>query len=131
MLGEGLTSPTPPKKERVMGKISVQDVPVIAGAYVDKELGPKAQDGLQKAMLYGGLFVIQNRASHMLSDPNVQARLRLMGVMDESGMIDIEYAYQMLKFSLEKSGNITALGITFDASDVEKLASIARGMATK
>lgn len=112
-----------------MAKISVQDVPVLAGAYVDQELGPKAQGGLQKAMLYGGLFVIQHRAAQMLSDPDLQAKLRLMGVMDEAGMIDVEYAYQMAKFSMEKAGNLTALGVTFDVSDVEKLASIARGMA--
>ena len=112
-----------------MGKISIQDVPVLAGSFVDNELGPKAQGGLQKAMLYGGLFVIQNKAAQMLSDPSFQAKMKMMGIMDEAGFLDVEYIYQMAKFSMEKSGSITVLGITFDVQDIEKITAIARGMA--
>lgn len=109
-------------------KIGIDDVPAVIGAFVDEELAPQAH-GLQKAMLYGGLFVVQRQAGNVLASPDVQNRLKMAGVMDEAGLIDIDYAYDMARFALEKTGKVTALGITFDARDAEKLYQLAGRVA--
>ena len=49
-------------------RIHPQDIGSIYAAYVDSEIGPKAQSALQKFWAYGSAFVVDKKAKEYLSN---------------------------------------------------------------
>ena len=108
-------------------QVSVSDIPVILGKYVDAEIAPKA-DSVRRFGIYGFLFVIQNKVNQFL-EPYSPA-LSAAGVLVENGtMIDLDVGYEMAKFAMEKTGKVELFGYLMDMSDIESLYAIAKGFA--
>lgn len=110
-------------------KMSPGDVPALLGAYVDQEVAPKAS-GLQKFGAYAGVFVVQNRAAHLLQDPKIKKLLASSGALDEAGLLDVDYLHNMAKFAMNKAGGtVTVAGLILDGNDVESLYKLAQSFA--
>lgn len=109
-------------------KMSPGDVPALIGAYVDQEVAPKAS-GLQKFGAYAGVFVVQNRAAHLLQDPKIKTMLASSGALDEAGLLDVDYLHNMAKFAMSKAGTVTVAGLILDTGDVEALYKLAQNFA--
>lgn len=111
-------------------RIHPQDVGQVYAAYVDNEIGPKAQSALQKFWAYGSVYVVQKKAEEYLSDPDRVSQLTTMGVMTPEGMIDVDFLKEMTTHAMEKSGGrIEAMGLILDQSDIDKVYNLSRSFA--
>lgn len=111
-------------------KIHPQDVSAVYAAYVDNEIAPKANSALQKFWAYGSVYVINKRAQEYLSDPERIKQLTAMGIMTPDGMIDMDFLKEMCSHAIDKSGGqIEAMGLILDQSDIEKVYNLGRSFA--
>lgn len=111
-------------------KVHPQDIGQIYAAYVDSEIGPKAQSALQKFWAYGSVYVIQKKAEEYLANPDRVSQLTAMGIMTPDGHIDMDFLKEMTSHAMDKSGGqIEAMGLILDKSDIEKVYNIGRSFA--
>ncbi|MGE9985996.1 hypothetical protein [Desulfovibrio sp. SGI.169] len=111
-------------------KIAPTDIATIYAGFVDNELAPKAVSGLQRFMAYGSVFVAQHRATEYFANPDLVAQLKSIGVMDNDGMIDLDYTKEMASFAMQKSGGkVTVMGLILDQSDIDKLYQLGKAVA--
>lgn len=111
-------------------KIHPQDIGQIYAAYVDNEIAPKATSPLQKFWAYGSTFVVNKRAQEYLADPDRIEQLTAMGIMTPDGFIDLDFLREMSNHAIDKSGGqIQAMGLILDKSDVEKVYNLGRSFA--
>lgn len=111
-------------------KVHPQDIGQIYAAYVDSEIGPKAQTALQKFWAYGSTFVVERKAQDFLSNPDRVQNLTAMGIMTNDGHINADFLREMCTHAMEKSGGkIEAMGLILDQNDIEKMYNICRSYA--
>ncbi|WP_288229723.1 hypothetical protein [uncultured Desulfovibrio sp.] len=111
-------------------KIAPADIATIYAGFVENELAPKAASGLQRFAAYGSVFVAQRKATDFFGDPDRVAQLKTIGVMDNDGMIDLDYVREMASFAMQKSGGkVTAMGLILDQSDIDKLYQLGKAVA--
>lgn len=104
-------------------KITMQDIPAIMAEYVDAQVAPQAS-GMQKFGVYSLLFVVNNKMQEIAQ--RYTPVMRMTGIMDEAGTIDIEYLHNMASEAMNHAGTVNLLGYVMDASDVESLYAIAQ-----
>ena len=111
-------------------RIHPQDIGAIYAAYVDSEIGPKAQSALQKFWAYSSAYVVDKKAKEYLSNEDRVKQLTAMGIMTPDGMIDMDFLKEMCSHAIDKSGGqIEAMGLILDKTDVDKVYNIGRSFA--
>jgi len=107
-------------------RLPVDKVGEAIAAWIDAELVPKSS-GLQKIATVMGALAIARRA------PELAARyadtLRMLGLADEAGGIDIEAARDLAAEAMAKTGKITVAGVILGPDDVDTLYEAARKFA--
>lgn len=112
-------------------KIAPSDVATLYAAFVDNEIAPKAATGVQRFLAYGSVYMVNRKVGEYLSDPRRVEQLRQAGIMDENGMIDMDYVREMATFALQKSGGkIQAMGLILDQGDIDTAYRLAQHIAT-
>ncbi|MGN1038054.1 MAG: hypothetical protein ACI4P0_01500 [Mailhella sp.] len=52
--------------------------------------------------------------------------MKMAGVLDDAGMIDIDLAHNMATFAMDKAGTVNIAGYLADSSDIEQIYNIAK-----
>ena len=103
--------------------ISTSDIPAIVSQYIDSQVAPKAS-GMQKFGVYSILFVMNSKM------PEIVARytpvMRMAGIMDDNGMIDLDFTYNLTKDAMGHAEKVNLFGYVLDSTDVESLYAIAQ-----
>lgn len=107
-------------------RINSTDIPAIFAQYLDASIAPKAS-GWQKFGAYAAAFVVQARLPQIIEQYGPV--MKMAGVLDEQGMIDIDLAHNLAAYAMEKSGKVNVAGYLVDSSDVEQIYQIARAYA--
>lgn len=111
-------------------KITPADIATIYAGFVENELAPKAVSGLQRFMAYGSVFVAQHKAADFFANPDLVEQLKRIGVMDNNGMIDLDYVKEMASYAMQKSGGkVTVMGLILDQGDIDKLYQLGKAVA--
>jgi hypothetical protein len=91
--------------------------------YIESEIASKAV-GFQKFATYFVLqrinIIIDKYMTALKSNELVQ------DLFDDSGKVDIDALYHMSKKAIQKSGQITMLGVILGESDIDKIYSFIR-----
>ena len=104
-------------------KISTQDIPLIMTEYVDSQVAPKA-NGMQRFGVYSMLYAVNNKMPEILQ--RYAPIMKMTGIMDDAGVIDVEYLHNMAADAMSHAGNVNLLGFVMDGTDVESLYAIAQ-----
>lgn len=100
--------------------------------YADQEILPKMQNGLQKTALGVGISVIAKRGEALANSLMGNDALKVMGVTDGNGNVDIDLLREAVYENVPESGlpiNIPFIGtMTFYPRDVDSLYAIIGGM---
>ena len=107
-------------------RIAQTDIPAIFAQYLDVAIAPKAT-GWYKFGAYAAAFVVQSRLPQIMEQYGPV--MKMAGVLDEQGMIDIDLAHNLAAYAMEKSGKVNVAGYLVDSSDVEQIYQIAKGYA--
>ena len=107
-------------------RINHSDIPAIFAQYLDASIAPKAS-GWQKFGAYAAAFVGQARLPQIMEQYGPV--MKMAGVLDDQGMIDIDLALNLAAYAMEKSGKVNVAGYLVDSSDVEQIYQIARAYA--
>ena len=107
-------------------RINSTDIPAIFAQYLDASIAPKAS-GWQKFGAYAAAFVVQARLPQIMEQYGPV--MKMAGVLDEQGMIDIDLAHNLAAYAMEKSGKVNVAGYLVDSSDIEQIYQIAKGYA--
>ena len=109
--------------------VNTSKVPEILVKYVDQVLKPKVQG-------QGSLLSFGVGAARYLLPTIVQAKLtaampllKQMGLVTESGMLDLEKIEATARSGLEVSGKLNILNYNFEKADVASLNNIAKEYA--
>lgn len=107
-------------------KMHPNDIPVVFAQYLDQHIMPKA-NGWQKFGAGAAAFVIQQRLPHIMEQYG--PTMAMAGILGEDGLIDIDMAYSMGKFGMEKAGTVNIAGYLMDSSDIEQIYQISKNYA--
>lgn len=107
-------------------KMSHTDIPAVFAAFLDAAVAPRAT-GWQKFGSYAAAFVVQHRLPQIMEQYG--PIMRMAGVLDDQGMIDIDLAHNLAVFAMDHAGRVDVLGYLADSSDIEQLYNIARTYA--
>lgn len=107
-------------------RINQTDIPAIFAQFLDVAVAPKAS-GWQKWGAYAAAFVMQNRLPQIMEQYG--AVMKMAGVLDDQGMIDLDLAHNLAAYATEKSGKVNVAGYLVDSSDVEQIYQIAKSYA--
>ncbi len=104
-------------------KINHTDIPAIFSQFLDAAVAPQAT-GMQKFGAYAAAFIVQSRMPQIMAQYGPV--MKMAGVLGEDGMIDIDLAYNMAKFAMDKAGTVNIAGYLADSSDIEQIYNIAK-----
>lgn len=107
-------------------RIAHTDIPAIFAQFLDMTVAPKAT-GWQKFGAYAAAFVVQSRLPQIMEQYGPV--MKMAGVLDEQGMIDLDLAHNLAAYAMDKSGKVDVAGYLADSSDVETLYQIAKSHA--
>lgn len=107
-------------------KMNHTDIPAVFAAFLDSAVAPKA-NGWQKFGAYAAAFVVQNRMPLIMEQYGPV--LKMAGVLDEEGMIDIDLAHNLAVYAMDKAGKVNVAGYLVDSSDVEQLYQLSKSFA--
>jgi hypothetical protein len=107
-------------------KMNHKDIPAVFAQFLDTAIAPKAT-GWQRFGSYAAAFVVQSRLPQIMEQ--YSHVMRMAGVLDEQGMIDIELAHNLSKYAMDKAGKVDVAGYLVDSSDVEQIYQIAKSYA--
>lgn len=107
-------------------RIAHTDIPAIFASYLDVSIAPKAT-GWQKFGAYAAAFVVQARLPQIMEQYG--AIMKMAGVLDDQGMIDIDLAHNLAAYAMERSGKVDVAGYLVDSSDIEQMYQIAKSYA--
>lgn len=89
--------------------ISQNKIPLIASKYIETSIIPKAS-GLTKAMAWGSIFVANNLINNFFKEDKNTKLLKMSGIMQDDGLIDIDSAHETLKFIIQHEPKIEIFG---------------------
>jgi hypothetical protein len=107
-------------------KMNHTDIPAVFAQFLDAAVIPKAT-GWQRFGAGAAAFVVQHRLPQIMEQYGPV--MKMAGVLDEQGMIDIDLAHNLAAYAMEKSGKVNVAGYLVDSSDVEQIYQIARAYA--
>lgn len=121
-------------------KIALTDAPSVLVAYLEKHVLPKAQLTSEKAAVATAMFIVTKKGTELINNPVVIEKAKMIGALDNSGYVDVDYLKEMASFALGKSGNKfqmsaripfvnVELGYVFDQEDIEAIYKIAETVA--
>lgn len=95
----------------------------VLGAWIEAHLLPQLQGGEKFVAALAALALA--RRGEALAGEYAQT-LRLLGITDDSGRVDLDAAGTLAREALEKcGGNVRALGFVFGPDDVQSLSALA------
>lgn len=100
-----------------------EHLPKVFAEFLDSTVIPKA-NSLQKFGAYSILFVLNNKMSNILTQ--YSPIMKMTGIMNDTGMIDLEYTHEMINSSVSKVGTVNILGYNVDSSDIDVIYNLAR-----
>lgn len=104
-------------------KVSTQDIPAIMAQYIDSQVAPQA-NGVQKFGIYSLMYAVNNKMTDIVT--RYSPIMKMVGIMDDSGVIDLEYTHGMAADAMSHAGKVNVLGFLMDSSDVEAIYNIAQ-----
>lgn len=88
--------------------------------YIDTEIIAKAPP-LQKFMAGAAVALAAPKFEKMIIDYAQMPMMKTLEVVDENGMFDLDKLYTAAKEAYKKSGSVTAFGLVFTETDIDKL----------
>lgn len=111
-------------------KIASSNVPVVLSGFIEREIAPKATSGTQRFLTYSAAYLVSKKASEMLQRENYVKNMREIGVMDDEGLIDLDFLREMATYSMQKAGGkVEVMGVVLDQSDVDSAYQLGRTVA--
>ena len=107
-------------------KMNHTDIPAVFAQFLDAAVMPKAS-GWQKFGAGAVAFVVQARLPQIMEQYGPV--MKMAGVLGEDGMLDIDLAYNLSKYAMEKAGKVNVAGYLVDGSDIDQIYQIAKGYA--
>ena len=104
-------------------KLDPQNIPLVMAEYVDAQVAPKA-NGVQKFGVYSMLYAVNNKMPEILQ--RYAPIMKMTGIMDDAGVIDVEYLHNMAADAMSHAGAVNLMGFVMDSTDVESLYAIAQ-----
>lgn len=95
-------------------------------AWIEQELIPQTR-GWERALGYMAAIAIAKRGEQLAAE--FAPALKILGLTDGEGRVDIDAARALAQEALAKTGKIHALGFVFGPDDVDSLAAIAETQA--
>lgn len=90
--------------------------------WIERELIPQTT-GFDKLLGYAAAIALAKRGEQLAAQ--FGPALKVLGLTDGEGRIDIEAARTLAQEAMAKSGKIHALGFVFGPDDVDSLAAVA------
>lgn len=107
--------------------IAQNKVPLIVSQYIETCVVPKAS-GLLAAAAWGSIFLSNRLINNFFKVEKNKEFLKMTEIMNTDENIDIDNAYETLKFIIDKSKKIEVFGWVIDDKDIEKIYEIAKEM---
>lgn len=104
-------------------KVNTADIPSIMTQYIDSQVAPQA-NGAQKFGIYALMYAVNTKINDITA--RYAPIMKMVGIMDDNGVIDLEYTHNMAKDAMDHAGKVNVLGFVMDSSDVESLYNIAQ-----
>lgn len=103
--------------------LDTSNLSIIFAEYIDNVIAPQASTW-QKLGAYFLSYTINNRMNVILE--NYSPIMKMAGIMNDNGEIDLNYTYDMMKDVSNKAGKVNILGYNMDSSDIEAIYRIAK-----
>lgn len=111
-------------------KISPNDVPVVLAGFIEREIAPKATSGTQRFLTYSAAYIVSNKAKEMLQRENYVKNMHEIGIMDDEGMIDLDFLKEMASYSMKQAGGkVEVMGVVLDQGDIDSAYQLGRTVA--
>ena len=104
-------------------KVNAIDIPAIMAQYIDSQVAPQATD-LQKFVVYSMMYAVNNKINDIVKQ--YAPVMKMVGIMDDNGVIDLEYTHNMARDAMDHAGKLNVMGFVMDSSDIESLYNIAQ-----
>lgn len=104
-------------------KLDPQNIPLVMAEYVDSQVAPKA-NGMQRFGVYSMLYAVNTKMPEILQ--RYAPIMKMTGIMDDAGVIDVEYLHNMASDAMSHAGSVNLMGFVMDGTDVESLYAIAQ-----
>lgn len=106
--------------------VSVKNIEQGIASYLDAELMPQLQNnGLEKVFIGTAASLVIRKAGAIVEGYKDNKLVKMLGIMDEDGNVDIDVLAEEIKKNISKDGvkiDIPIVGtMTFHKSDVDKL----------
>jgi hypothetical protein len=105
--------------------ITPEQMHVALMEYLESEIAAKAT-GLTKFASYFAITSLYNHPEKTIGLLTENPMVRLTNVINEDGTIRLDDAYAAARKAMDRCSNITVAGITFTASDIDKLYELAK-----
>lgn len=106
--------------------VSINQIEKGVASFLDAELMPNLpQNGIQKVMAGTAMSLMIKRTGNMVKEFSNNSFIKMLGIMDQEGNVDIDTLKNELKNNISDSGvvvDIPMIGtMTFRKSDVDNL----------
>ena len=106
--------------------VSIEKIEQGVAAYLDGELMPKLPaNGVQRVIVGTAMSLLIKRSGAILDSYKDNQLVKMLGIMDSEGNIDIDILAEELKKNMPKDGlrvDVPIIGaLTFKENDVDKL----------
>ena len=106
--------------------VSIGKIEQGVAAYLDSELMPKLPaNGVQKVIVGTAMSLLIKRSGAILDSYKDNQLVKMLGIMDSEGNVDIDVLAEELKKNMPKDGlrvDVPIIGaLTFKENDVDKL----------
>lgn len=108
-------------------KIPLSDVPAVVATFLETELLPKAVGMMDKAKVSAMIAVVVLRGKDLVNEPSMVHSGKLLGVIDEAGMFDMDYFVRFADETFKRTPTVELFGMTFCNEDAKTLHRIAQG----
>lgn len=106
--------------------VSVDKIERGVADYLDEELMPQFQgNGLEKVIIGTAASLLIRKSGTIVESYKDNKLVRMLGIMDENGNVDVDILAEELKKNISKDGvkvDVPVIGtLTFHKDDVDKL----------
>lgn len=106
-------------------KITIEQLSNAVMQYFESEIYTKAV-GFKKFTLGAAYVLYRPKLPGVIVNLLNNPLIKMLDIVDENGLIDLDKLYSAGKESIRKSGQFEIAGILFNESDIDRLYSIAQ-----
>lgn len=106
--------------------VTIEQIERGVASYLDEELMPNLpQNGIQKVMAGTAISLVIRKSGNIVKELTNQPFVKMLGIMDEEGSVDIDVLKDELKHNITDEGIVVDFPLigtmTFHRSDVDSL----------